>query len=726
MQLHGLYQGLKQHYKSFWLLGGLALIIAGGVHCVSLWPFLRELEAKSLDLRFRLDPHPQKASPDILLIAIDDGSLAFAREELGQGWPWPREFYAVVTDYLQRAGAAATIFDLSYEEADFQRGDIDSEVSDQNFASALQRSPHSVLPLTFTFYDGPTDSLGAVLPLEGLDALPVQNWPGLKLPYRDFAASAAGFGGINLLSTDEATVRKVPLLYRWNNRTYPNLALAGLLASNREHPLKQDISGYLQKLHPDPDGELHLNWYGKGGAEGTFRYIPFSQLLASAVQNSRGEAPTITPETFRDKYVIIGSAASGMLDLKASPYDWGLPGMEIWATALSNLLQEDYLRFPSGWIGFLLLFLLSFLVLTSVARLRAGFSPLVVLGLLLLFSLVTYQVFREQRLVLDYSSMLLVWVVSWIGILTLSYIMEGRTKQELKQIFDSYLHPDLVDELMKNPQLTELGGKSYHATVVFSDIYNFTTYSEKKEPPQLVNELNDYFRSFTNSILDHNGLLDKYTGDGLMAIFGVPVERNDHALWACRAALSHRDFCRPFRDKDNSELTASQYFHLNTRLGICTGKLVAGNIGSKRRMEYTGIGDTVNLASRLEGVNKIFRTNIIISESTYLMVKDQMLCRELDLIKVKGKSIPTRIYELLAERGASRMPDYSWLQIYADGLELYRKGLWAEAIEQFEQLEKDNPSRRMLLRCQRLLQEPPLKWDRIYPWEDEAWEEQGE
>ncbi len=125
-------------------------------------------------------------------------------------------------------------------------------------------------------------------------------------------------------------------------------------------------------------------------------------------------------------------------------------------------------------------------------------------------------------------------------------------------------------------------------------------------------------------------------------------------------------------------------------------------------------------------MNKIFRTNIIISESTYLMVKDQMLCRELDLIKVKGKSIPTRIYELLAERGASRMPDYSWLQIYADGLELYRKGLWAEAIEQFEQLEKDNPSRRMLLRCQRLLQEPPLKWDRIYPWEDEAWEEQGE
>lgn len=723
MQLQGLYQRLKRHYKSFWLLAVLALLFAGVVHSASRLPFLRELEAKSLDLRFRLDPRPETASQDILLVAIDDGSLAFAREELGQGWPWPREFYAVVTDYLSNAGATATIFDLSFDEADFRREDIDSEASDQSFADALQNSPHSILALTFTGYHTPSDSLEMIPAWDGLNGLPALTWEGMKPPHLPFAASAQGFGGINLLSSDDATVRKTPLLYRWNSRTYPNLALAALLNSAREHPLKKDPASYLCALPLAPSGELHLNWYGKGGAGGAFKYIPFSQLLASCVQASRGEEPVLPPQTFRDKYVIIGSAASGLLDLKASPYDWGIPGMEIWATGLSNLLQEDFLNFPSGLMNFTLLFLLSFVVLVAVGRLRAGLSPLIALAIFLLFSLFTYLVFRENRQVLNYSSLILVWVISWIGILTLSYIMEGRTKQELKHIFDSYLHPDLVDELMRNPQLTELGGKSYHATVVFSDIYNFTTYSENKEPPQVVNELNDYFRSFTNSILDHNGMLDKYTGDGLMAIFGVPVERNDHALWACRAALSHRDYCRPFKDKESSELTASQYLHLNTRLGICTGNLVAGNIGSKRRMEYTGIGDTVNLASRLEGVNKIFHTNIIISESTYLMVKDQMICRELDLIRVKGKSIPTRIYELLAEKGASRMPDYSWLQIYADGLELYRKGLWAEAIEQFEQLESDLPSRRMQIRCHRLLREPPLQWDRIYPWEDESWEE---
>lgn len=726
MQLKSLYQRFKRHYKSLWLLAVLALLLAGLVFCASRLPVLRELEAKSLDLFFRLDPHPDRASKDILIIAIDDGSLNYAREELGQGWPWPREFYAVVTDYLRSSGAAATVFDLSFEEADFLRGDIDSEASDQSFASALQNSPGCVLPLTFTHYATPADSLELIPPLEALDKLPASNWQGVKPPYPPFAAVAGGFGGINLLSSDDATVRKVPLLYRWNSRTYPNLALAALLSSPREHPLKSRPETFLRSLPLSQDGELHLNWYGKGGAGGAFTYIPFSRLLASAVQASRGERPAIAPETFRDQYVIIGSAASGMLDLKASPYDWGIPGMEIWATGLSNLLEEDFLRFPAGFSTFLLLFLLSFLVLVAVARLKASLSPLVVLGLLLLFSLGTFIVFRDQRLVLNYSSLLLVWVSSWIGILTLSYFMEGRTKQELKQIFDSYLHPALVDELLRNPELTELGGKSYHATVVFSDIYNFTSYSENKEPPQLVNELNDYFRSFTNSILDHNGLLDKYTGDGLMAIFGVPVERNDHALWACRAALSHRDYCRPFRDIKSAELTASQYFHLNTRLGICTGRLVAGNIGSKRRMEYTGIGDTVNLASRLEGVNKIFRTNIILSESTFLMVKDQMICRELDLIKVKGKDIPTRIYELLAERGSSHTPDFSWLEIYADGLELYRKGLWNEAIEQFTQLPGDFPSQRMIMRCMRLLKEPPLVWNKIYPWEDEAWEEQGE
>jgi adenylate cyclase len=351
-----------------------------------------------------------------------------------------------------------------------------------------------------------------------------------------------------------------------------------------------------------------------------------------------------------------------------------------------------------------------------VLRLGSGASFFVVITLFVLLCFGSWLLFAKAFYIVDLSSLILGLIVAWLAGLTLSYTMEGKNKRELRMIFSKYLHPDLVDRIVENPYLVTMGGEELSVTVMFSDIYNFTGFSEKHNPQELVSYLNEYFATFTNSILDHNGLLDKYTGDGLMAVFGAPIARTDHALSACLAALSHRKMAMQAADKKN--LSPAEFFHLNTRLGINTGSVVAGNIGSSRRMEYTSIGDAVNLAARLEGVNKVFQTHIIVAESTWNEVHEVILCRELDTLRVKGKEQGTRIFELIGEIKELDLAEYGWIEDYVSALNLYRKGEFSDAALRFKELFPDPPAQTMYNRCQRLLQYPPENWDGIYTLEE--------
>jgi len=397
--------------------------------------------------------------------------------------------------------------------------------------------------------------------------------------------------------------------------------------------------------------------------------------------------------------------------------------MEIWATALSNLNQQDFVRQAPDWLNWLITLVIVFLVLLLVSRLRSDVSTLLQLGIILLFLSGSELLFKYIRFDLKVVVPIFAFVGSWIFIVTISYVMEGRHKRELRQVFSRYLHPDLVQKIVDEPDMVAMGGEEYTATVMFSDIYNFTGFSEGKEPKELVSYLNDYFSSFTNTVLDYKGLLDKYTGDGLMAVFGVPIAREDHALLACQAALAHRDMSmKLLKQKKKEELTAADNFHINTRLGINSGKIVAGNIGSERRMEYTSIGDAVNLSSRLEGVNKVFKTHIIISEATYQFVKDRMICRELDYLKVKGKNEPTRIYQLLEEKGKADESQFGWIAEYETALASYRQGDFQQAAKLFGKLREkpweDTAAEELYQRCQHLIANPPAQWDGILTLEE--------
>jgi adenylate cyclase len=278
-----------------------------------------------------------------------------------------------------------------------------------------------------------------------------------------------------------------------------------------------------------------------------------------------------------------------------------------------------------------------------------------------------------------------------------------------------YLHPDLVQQIALDPEQVKMGGQEVEATVMFSDIYDFTTISESFTPHELVAHLNSYFSDISGFILDHGGMLDKYTGDGIMAIFGAPLPRDNHALLACRAALAHKDFT--LKLESGNHLSVADQFHSRTRLGIHSGKIVAGNIGSSRRMDYTAIGDTVNLSARLEGVNKIYKTKIIISDATFRLIKDEFICRELDFLTVKGKKTPTRIYELITYREQGDNDRYQWIEKYHEALDIYRQGNWENAGKLFEALAKernnDPPSLVMAERCTYLIENPPTHWNGI-------------
>ena len=412
-----------------------------------------------------------------------------------------------------------------------------------------------------------------------------------------------------------------------------------------------------------------------------------------------------------DKYVIIGATADGLMDLKTSPYTKMMPGMEIWATILSNLLNSHHIRYIPNIYLLIVLVLLSFLVMFSFTHFKGSYSNLFIMFILVATILGISWLWRFRiyfNLILPVIAILL----SYLLIVFIAYLMEGKSKKEIRRIFTRYLHPDIIETLIKNPDLIEMGGEEIEATVMFSDIYNFTTYSEGKHPKELVKDLNEYFNYITNTILENNGLLDKYTGDGLMAIFGAPVPRKDHAYLACRSAILHKQFAEELNRQNTS---TSGFFHINTRLGINSGLIVAGNIGSEKRMDYTAIGDPVNLSARLEGVNKIFKTKIIISDSTYALVKNDFVCRELDYLRVKGKKEPTRIFELIDF--IDNQSKYTWISAYVEALNVYRMGDFSKAKRLFKTLSesdlKDTASATMAERCDYLLENPPKDWDGI-------------
>ena len=675
------------------------------------------VEGETLDWRMRVASGDRKPDSCVVIAATDQNSLAFFQKN-GVAWPWPREFYGILLDYLHEGGAKAVAFDMDFSQKDMDRVNVDAAGSDRSFASGISESKNVVLISVLTDSRDPDSASsieGRFFIDRGVDGDAAPEFNSCIAPRMEFQAGAQRIGAANYVVDVDGVARRIPLLFKLDNKFLPQLSLAAYAVGNR---LSADqLAGFLRTIPVDRGGDYLINWYGKGGPRGVFKYYSMSALIISAVQLKQGIKPEIAPAVFRNKYVIVGGSAVGLMDFVSTPFTslQPFPGAEIHATILSNFLQHDYLRQPPAIVSSLIVLLISAVAAGGFFRMRrALIATTIVVASCVLYFLAAFLAMSTSRIWLPLVSPEISALSAFAFAGVISYVTEGRQRRELRKLMNRYLSPDVVDEISSDPETVDFKGKEIEATVFFSDIRDFTSVSERLQPRELVENLNEYFTLATELILNNGAMLDKYIGDAIMAVFGAPLPRQDHAAMACLTALQVQDTLSAYYAKRGGDKPAFQ-----TRIGLNTGKMVIGNIGSARRTDYTAIGDSVNLASRLEGVNKQFGTRIMISESTYDKARSVVEARELDLVQVKGKDVPVRIFELVCEKGNMSRDEVELYQIFHEGLEKYRKREWKAAENLFMEVLKskpgDGPSITYVARCRALSETGvPDDWNGVY------------
>ncbi|HYR03524.1 MAG TPA: adenylate/guanylate cyclase domain-containing protein, partial [Syntrophobacteria bacterium] len=461
----------------------------------------------------------------------------------------------------------------------------------------------------------------------------------------------------------------------------------------------------------DRQGSFLLTFYG--GERDFPRYSAFN-VIQSFVALQGGGQPLYGLENFRDKIVVVGLTAAGLLDLKPTPIRSVYPGMAIHATLAANLLHRDFrVRLSPAAVLTLAAATALFAAATVIFLTTIWHLGVVTLAEVAALALAVTTSFRHNLWV-DGVMLTLSLGLAFAFAAVLSYATEGRQKRQIKRMFSHYMSEHLIHDLLKHPEKLRLGGEKRVLTVFFSDLAGFTSLSEKLIPEEVVTLLNRYLTAMTDIILASGGLIDKYEGDAIMALWGAPLPQEDHAARACLAALENQRRLAELR----REFQASGLPPVYSRIGANTGEMIIGNMGSSQRFDFTVIGDSVNLASRLEGANKTYGTTIIISEDTYRQAAGQVEVRELDLLRVKGKEVPVRIYELLAAKGDLDGKMGEARDHFTAGLGHYRRQEWTEAISCFRQaleaVPEDGPSRVFIERCREFIETPPpASWDGV-------------
>jgi adenylate cyclase len=688
---------------------------------ISLLPLLQTLELKTLDLRFRYGSHPELADTNIVIVAVDQNSLDLFEESRGVKWPWPREFYALMLDFLKDAHPRVVAFDYDLSQKDEDRIEVDGSESDGAFAEAMARTGNVVLGVNLSTREEGDHRGGSILarhlaPCKG-DVIAVPQLNRATAPLPAFQESAARLGVTNFDADDDGIARRSHLIYRFDSSMVPQFAMAaGLIATGR--PLTE-MDSLLALIPRDDAGRYLIYWYGRGGPNGVFRYYSAQSLIVSGAKLRAGLPPDISPELFRNKSIFVGGSAAGLYDFKPTPFTFLeiYPGVEIQATLLSNLLNHHFVRQTPRWVDYLLVVLFSIFTTLLFFRIRrVWLASLLIFLLGIAYAAVTLISFRLGLNWLPAVMPLVTVATTYALAAVTSYAVEGQQRRMLRRAFNRYFSPHVVADILDNSAQVELGGKMLEATAFFSDIKDFTSFAERTTPKELVHFLNEYFSVASDVILRNEAMLDKYIGDAIMAIFGAPIPRADNAQAACLTALEVQEVLTAYHERPGHDPAMPIFI---TRIGLHTGNMVIGNIGSSSRLDYTAIGDTVNVASRLEGVNKVFGTRIIVSETTYAQAAQAIAARPLDFLRVKGKAQPIRIFELVGRSGQISQLQTDIIGLFSEGLQLYRQREFDKAVALFGRIKTIDPNtvpaELYLKRCAELQRQVlPDDWDGVY------------
>jgi adenylate cyclase len=682
------------------------LLALAAVLALSRLPAAEIFALKTSDLQFRLFADPRRHDPRIVLVEVDQASLDhFDRDNIS--FPWPRSLYNPLVEYCVRGGAKAVLFDVL-----FNNSSPYGEETDAEFAAAIRASGRVYLAAAFSegVAAGPGLDARFGLPYTGPAPAALERGA-VSLPLPPLREAVAGIGNVIVQPDADGVYRRVPLGVLFRGRFVPGLAaapVAARAASVRFEPGRLLLGD--RAIPVDERGNLIVRFHG---GRRTYQAYSAAGVITSALAAAEGRPTTVSAAAFRDAYVVVGYAAPGLYDLKATPLSSKAPAFEMHAVVLDNLLHGDFLAAApaavsaaaaftaAAVVGAAVLFLPVWGAAAAVAALGAG-----------LFA-ATGAAFRAGTL-LDLWSVAAAALFALVGTAVYRYQTEGRQRRFLASAFSRYVSPKLVHQLIADPKRLALGGERRELTLFFSDLQGFTSIAETTTPQQLVAFLNEYTTLMAGVVYEYDGTVDKYIGDAVMAFWGAPLPQPDHARRALLAALTCQERLLPFVER----LAAAGGPRLVTRIGLNTGECVVGNMGSRDRFDYTAIGDTVNQASRLEGINKVYGTLVLASETAWSAAGGVAYGRLVDRVRVKGKERPVALYEPLAVAGAETPRMRLLKERYEEAFAAYAGRAWERALELTGEILRDGedgPSRVLAERARAFLAEPPPPaWDGVY------------
>ncbi|MDH4120653.1 MAG: adenylate/guanylate cyclase domain-containing protein [Deltaproteobacteria bacterium] len=698
-------------------------------------------------------------TPGVVIVTADAKSVdAYGR------WPWPRFRLAQVVEALNKHYDVAVIgFDIVFSEpeqassgggvkeaiqrfqkmgftgpkaeqyVDYLRASQTAGAGDKLLGQNLAKKQNNVLGY---FFQNDPDAVKHLTTKDRADAakriagseifavigdmppglVPVGNYPTTNIWDITKGGYRAGFFNVEP-DPEDGTVRRVHIIYQHEDQYFPSLDLQmmSLLLGEGGEPAPivvnaeggagiQSITVGSEVIVPNQDGSILLNY--KGPAQ-TFPHYSMVDVVEHKVPK----------ELLQGRAVILGNTDVGTYDLRTTAVGAEYPGVEVHATLLDNLLTQSY--FNIGWendmVTLILLLVLGLamgVILTHMTALRGA---LLTVAVAVIYSYAHQYMVNEYRTWTSYVFVMIEILSIWGGVTLYQFLVSDRDKRFIKGAFAQYLSPAVIDQLVENPAMLKLGGERRVCTAFFSDVAGFSSFSEKMEPEELVALLNVYLTAMSDIVMKYGGTVDKYEGDAIIAFYGAPVPYEDHAARAILTSLEMQETLVKMR----ADWAKEGKPQLKVRIGLNTGPMVVGNMGSQNRFDYTMMGNTVNLASRLEGANKNYGSYACMSEMTYEPAKDTVEARELDLIRVMGIAKPVRLYEIMARKGQLAPNVAQGREIFHKGLALYRDQQWDNAIATFNQvmavIPDDGPAKSFIERCQEFKASPPPKeWDGVF------------
>ena len=631
--------------RKFWIgiaIGALASALAIVLGSSS---FVRSVELTTYDWRMRLTARPDAPSDDIVLVSIDDDSIRRMAPLVGR-WPWPRLMHAFLLDYLTRGKPRVIVYDVLFTEPDVRRFDVGDEEwtgkqSDDEFARSVAKAGNVVLAADAAA-DALIDASRAIVasdeprpvrPYDTAGACVEERGVILK-PLPSLDRGAAALGHTLLIRDGDGPLRSHRPFVRAGDVVLPSLPLAAALvaAQNPPAPVARACPPLIAYRGP-----VVLT----RDRRPAFRDFSFYDLYVSEEEILADQMPQVDPNTFRDKIVIVSATASGTYEVQSTPFDQGISGGEVHANVIDALLRGRSIE-PARWPVDLGVTAAAGVLVGGLGA-AAGVWLLAAVAALSVAALtwVSVSLFAGGTW-LALIQPLTAIALAFGGQLAWQYFVEGREKRQVKRLFSRFVPRDVFAQLMADPDKAALGGNRRTMTVLFSDVRGFTAMSERSSPEEVVAQLNEYFTRMVDVLFAHRGTLDKFVGDMVMGLFGAPLDDPEHADHAVQAALA----MAVELERLNQQWAAAGRPVLDIGIGISTGEMVAGNIGSDTIMSYTVIGDTVNLGARLESLNKDYGTRIIISDATRRALSGRYDVRPLGEVVVKGKSRPVAIYEV--------------------------------------------------------------------------------